>query len=77
MNLKDIRAMKTLIKNTVDVLGAQLPKLDKAEAAILNGRQPSSRANKRLTKSTEMRADIYRIESGNYSKPAIAKKAKK
>lgn len=71
--LKEIQQAKPVIKSAIDCLAAHLSTLDKAEAVLLKGNQPTTRAAARRSNKTAIRQDIINIEIKG-GKPKIAKK---
>lgn len=74
--LQEIIQAKNTTKAMIDMLGGVLSVLDKAEAVLLENKQPSSRAASRRTRKSTIMTEIIKIES-NGGKPSIAKRKSK
>ncbi len=71
--LQEIQQAKNTTKAMIDMLGGNLSTLEKAEAVLLENKQPSSRATSRRTRKSTIMTEIIKIET-NGGKPSIAKK---
>jgi len=71
--LKEIQSLKNITKNTIDMLCANLSRLEKVEAVLEKNKQLSSRAVARKRNKNKIMQDIisFEIKPG---KPAIAKR---